>query len=488
MLPTTATPRQGEALAGYLWRVSRSTRIPMREVVAQVVPDVAARTTALGLRAVAPAAVPAMIKEVPVSPTQVREMTLTRFPAFRALPHLAEAPTKGRALSAQRAHWWHFDTDHYCPMCLARDGTWKVDWLHPWSFTCVEHEVVLRHTCTSCGRSVRLVTDAGRGATDEACQCGMPWARGSALAADVEDVALQVHLARVVGAECGALWGSSSSAGTLLEAWRATAALLAGELDVPRWALRPWLTPPPPPTARRVLKHAAAVVTAVDEHAAADALRVTFDDDDTTLSHRVQDRLPVATALTPIVAGWQRTRRRVATRLSHTTTAVVSGSELALGGLPTLAPLEVLDETWRRPGTPNMLLRRAVVSLAAARLLGAATWARAGECVGITPAFASRASRHVARAMGPGSAEELTAAALRLVASRHTGNQAVSGPPVDSFPSLRAFAAVVEPPAASDPYPYVGGARWAHDRPFSGPDTSRPVVVRRDRLTPGARA
>jgi len=423
----------------------------MREVVAQVVPDVAARTTALGIRALTPAAVSTAIKEVPVSPTHVREMTLTSLPAFRALPHVAAIPAKGRALSAQRAHWWSFDTDHYCPVCLARDGTWMVDWLHPWSFVCVEHEVVLRHTCTFCGRSVRLIADAGRGVTDEVCACGLQWAANPALAAEPEDVVLQAHLTRVVTAERGVLWGNLARSEAVLEAWRATAALLAGEHDVPRWALRPWLTPPPPPTARRVLRYAAAVVTADNEDSAADALRTTFDDDDTALSHRVHDRLPGGTVLAPVLAGWQRSRRRLSTRLTHTATAAPSASELALGVLPTLAPLDLLDDAWQGPGKPDILLRRMVVSLAAARLLGAGTWARAGDCIGITPAFASRASRHVVQAMGPGAPEQLTAAALRLVASSRTSAQAVARPAVDSFSALSFFAGMVESAVLSSP-------------------------------------
>lgn len=439
MLPSSATPRTGEALSGYLWRVAQAAHLPVFEVVAQVHPRLVRHRTVLGFAFVPPDAVPGLTRELPITAGDLTEMTLPRFGAFRDSVDTAMLMGERRALAAQRAHWWQFRAERFCAHCLAETGTWLARWLHPWAFVCLEHRVVLRDACHSCGRPARLLVHASRDATDRACSCGARWAAGPVSDAAAEDVALQTRLERTVHSHSAHLWGATTTSTDSLDAWRSAAALVAGSRAVPRWTPRPWLTPPAPTVARVVLGCVAAVVEAPDHDTAADRLRQLFDGDDAAITNRIRDRLPVRTALGPVLDRWQMTRTRVSTRLSRThAQQAFDLVDLRGRDLPTLAPEHVLTDAWRVGGPPNILLRRAAVSLAAARLGGAATWADAGARVGISASYAPRVTRYVVAGMGAGAAAELTAAATRLADARLPAR--VANPAVDSFAALRSFA------------------------------------------------
>ncbi|WP_282947236.1 TniQ family protein [Cellulomonas endometrii] len=458
MLPSAATPRTHESLGGYLWRVVRSSRIPMTEVVAQLYPAARRRRNVLGFAFVPPSVTAAFARQLDTTPAQVRAMTLQRFGAFRDGVDQASIRGNRDALTHQRAHWWQFRADRYCPDCLCEDGTWRVSWLSPWAFACTEHRRLLRDECSECGAVTRLITNAHDGATDERCSCGALWRAAVAEAVSDIDVVVQARLTTLVEDDWATLWGDPVPSAVALDVWRAGAALTAGAVGIRRWAARPWLTPPRPSDARAVFVVAGVIAEASDVGAAAYELRELIDEGDAFITNRVRDRIPATSALQPAIESWQTSRTRVATRLDHRyRQAGLDVFGLRESPLPTVAPLQALPDGWRADGPPHILLRRAAVSLAAARLGGAGSWAEAGARVGITARYAPRVSRYVLAGMGASAAVDLGRAATNLAA--HVGRSAeIAAPPIDSFAALLSFVLSTEaqhPRGSAAPKPEV---------------------------------
>jgi len=444
MLPSAATPRPHESLGGFLWRVVRSSRIPMSEVVAELYPVARRRRNVLGFAFVPSSVAETFARQLDATTAQVGSMTLHRFAAFRGSSDTADVWGNGDALVHQRAHWWQFRADKYCPQCLWEDATWRVEWLSPWSFACVRHQLLLRDECPSCGAAVRLITNSDDGATDEKCSCGAAWGQTSTERVSDVDVAVQARLDVIVDSDQVTLWGDQVSSANALDVWRAGAALVAGTVGIRRWSARPWLTPPPPRDARAALVVAGVLAEARDVRSAAEELRELVEEGDAFVTHRLRDRIPYTSALEPVIKHWQASRDRVATRLDHRhQQASLDLLGLRDRPLPTLAPTHALPDRWRSDGPPHSLLRRAALSLAAARLGGAGTWAQAGARVGITARYAPRITRYVLAGMGPGAAAEISTAAANLPA--HLGRApAIAEPAIDSFTDLRSFATSAE--------------------------------------------
>lgn len=439
MLPT-GPPRADEALAGYLWRVSRAVRLDLPELVRQVHPGARRRRSVLSFAFLSLREAASLTPHLPVDVDAVTNMTLARYAAFSGLPGMVEVHSRPNVLEQQRIHWWQFNGDRFCPWCLSATSTWLVSWLHPWSFVCVDHEVVLRQSCGSCNRPARLLVNADNNTTDERCACGALWKHATAVAASAADVDLQRDLDAVVHAPSTSVWSMTIPSIDALDIWRAASAVLAGTDAVPRWAPRPWLSPPTPEVTRAAFASASRIVTAPTVDDAANEFRAVFRSDDAAITNRLRDRLPASSPLNPVVARWQLSRARVATRLTHThQQGAFDLIRLQGQALPTLAPVAVLSDDWRRPGAPHILLRRCAVSLAAARLGGAGTWADAAAYVGVTATYAPRITRYVISRMGSEAASQLTAAAIELTRGRHRP-ALVADPPIDSFAALASFA------------------------------------------------
>ncbi|NTW38297.1 MAG: TniQ family protein [Cellulomonadaceae bacterium] len=447
MLPIVVAPDPGESLIGVIARSARHLGMPTRELVEYlglqtgrnrphnlslpVDPDQRARLKAV----------------LELDDLALDRLTAAGLPAFRRLP--SATPCNGAALELQRAYWWLFDVDRFCPTCVEEEGRWLVAWQLPWSFACARHSLLLVHTCATCGAPSRLV--GGHEAnTDASCACGAPWSTGARTVVDDAARDVQLRLNTAMSSRRSTVWGARTSSLNALGAWRATAAVLSGWRDVRRWAPRPWLTPPDPATASTVMVMAEPVLTARTTRAAAGALRELFDGRDDAVTNLIRDRLPIPSPLTPVLDAWQTSRDRVATRLDHAHQQAFDLVGLGCRALPTLAPLDVLHDEWRTPIAPHILLRRCAVSLAAARLTGAATWEEAGHRVGVSARYAPRIVRYVIGRIGSGAPTRLADAAgvLARRALKRDYSAGVAAPAIDSFTDLRSFAIACD---ASEP-------------------------------------
>lgn len=438
MLAVDASPEVGESLPGLLARTARHMGMATRELVGYLRLQVEG-TRPHNLYLPVDPSVRTRVREIlEIDDDQLDDLTIARFGAFHAAP--TGAPSNGAALKLQREYWWPFGGDRFCPQCLRTGSPWLVEWQHSWSFACTEHRIELRDTCSSCGQPAALL---GGQATDERCACGAAWSSSSATPASEDAVATQDRVNTVVGSRRARSWGTWTSGLDVLGAWRATGTLLAGHEPIPRWTARPWLTPPDPSVTSMVMTSVRPIATARSTRGAAEELRTLFDGADDVITNLIRDRLPDPCPLTPVIEAWQTTRARVATRLDHTHhQQALDLVDLGSRALPTLAPLGLLNHEWLRPGAPDPLLRRCAVSLAAARLGGAATWEDAGARVGVNGRYAPRVVRYVIPKMGDAAAAQLTEAAGRLVhcALEHDFALSVAHPPIDSFVAMRSFA------------------------------------------------
>lgn len=455
MLPIVVLPDPGESLPGLLARSARYMGMSTRDLIGHLrLRSPARRPHNLYLPVAAP--VRERLRHVlELDDRQLDALTLRGLPAFRSVP--SAEPRNGAALELQRAYWWSFSADKFCPGCLREERRWLIEWQHPWAFCCVRHGQLLRQGCPSCHQPFRLI-GASEQTTDERCSCGAPWSDAPADWAGSDAFAVQGELTTVVNNERAGIWGREMPGSQVLGAWRATATLLAGTAQIPRWAARPWLTPPDPATAGAVLTAALPVATAPSTAAAAEALRALFGGSDDVVTNAVRDRLPAPSPLSPVIDAWQVSRARVATRLHHThRQGAFDLVDVGQWPLPTLAPLDVLPAAWRRPGSPHVLLRQCAVSLAAARLAGASTWQEAGDRIGVAGRYAPRITRHVVSKMGDGAASALSTAAIELarLARKRDFSASVACPALDSFAGLQSFAALLGAAPASAPYPLM---------------------------------
>lgn len=440
MLAVVVSPDDGESLVGLLARTARYMGMSTPDLVRH-------------LRLLSPSGRPHNL-HLPVDPTvrpwvqevldmgdpQLDQLSLARFSPFSRVP--TGAPVNTAALRLQRYYWWRFGGERFCPACLEQRQRWWLKWQHPWAFACTIHGVLLEQKCGSCGAPSSLIGDAET--TDLRCSCGSAWAAAPTAAAAPEAVDAQAVLDRVVESRRCRVFGRLRSSLVALGAWRATAALFAGTEAVPRWALRPWLTPPDPAIAGAAMAAAMPVVRSPSPERGADALRAAFEDE--VLTNLIRDRLPVSSAIDPVLAAWQTSRSRVATRLDHVKEQNADLPAARARPLPTLAPLNILPPEWRFAGAPHVLLRRCAVSLAAARLSGAATWRDAGALIGVSARYAPRVTRYVVERSSGDAVRFLSNAASDLIRrAEHTAfSVSVATPPVDSFAALESFASWID--------------------------------------------
>lgn len=445
MLAVVVSSDDGESLVGLLARTARYMGMSTPDLVRHLqLLSTSGRPHNLHLP-VEPTVRPWVLEVLDMDDTQLDQLSIARFSPFSRVP--TGAPVNTAALRLQRQYWWRFGGERFCPACLEERQRWWLKWQHPWAFACTIHGALLKQECGSCGAPSSLIGDAET--TDLRCSCGAAWAAAPTVMASPEAVEAQTVLDRVIGARRPRVFGRQRSSLDALGAWRATAALFAGTETVPRWASRPWLTPPAPAAAGAAMSAALPVVGAPSIECAAAALRAVFEDD--VLTNLIRDRLPVPSALEPVLAAWQTSRPRVATRLEHVKKQNMGLATTGTRPLPTLAPLNTLPPEWRFAGAPHVLLRRCAVSLAAARLSGAATWRDAGAMVGVSTRYAPRVTRYVVERSSGDAVGFLSDAASELVqrAQRRDFSSAVASPLIDSFAALAAFASSADEDVAS---------------------------------------
>lgn len=436
MLAVVVSPDDGESLVGLLARTARYMGMATLELIRHLrLHSMSGRPHNLHLP-IDPSVRPWVHEVLDISDAELDQLSVARFPPFSRVP--TGAPVNTAALRLQRQYWWRFSGDRFCPACLEQRQRWWLKWQHPWAFACTIHGVLLKQECGSCGAPSSLIGDAET--TDLRCSCGAAWAAAPTVMAAPEAVEAQAVLDRVIDARRSPVFGRQRSSLDALGAWRATAALFAGTEAVPRWALRPWLTPPDPAITGAAMAAALPVVRAPSPERGAEALRATFEDG--VLTNLIRDRLPGRSSLAPVLDAWQTSRPRVATRLDH---VKAQGTDLSATGprpLPTLAPLNLLPPEWRFAGAPHVLLRRCAVSLAAARVTGAVTWQEAGAFIGVSARYAPRVTRYVIERSSGDAPRFLSDAASDLVrlAQRADFASAVATPPIDSFTALESFA------------------------------------------------
>ncbi|MFF1530934.1 TniQ family protein [Cellulomonas sp. NPDC058312] len=449
MLAVVVSPDDGESLAGLLARTARYMGMSTPDLVRHLrLLSPSGRPHNLHLP-VDPTVRQWVLKVLEMDDTQLDQLSLARFSPFGRVP--PGTPVNAAALRLQRQYWWRFGGDGFCPACLEQRQRWWLKWQHPWAFACTIHGVLLEQECGSCGAPSSLIGDAET--TDLRCSCGAAWAAAPTVMATPEAVKAQAVLDRVVESRRIRVFGRRRSSLDALGAWRATAALFAGTEAVPRWALRPWLTPPDPAIAGAAMAAALPVVRSPSPERGADALRAAFEDE--VLTNLIRDRLPVSSAIDPVLAAWQTSRSRVATRLDRVKEQNADLPAAGARSLPTLAPLNILPPEWRFAGAPHVLLRRCAVSLAAARLSGAATWPEAGVLVGVSARYAPRVTRYVVERSTGEAPRILSQAASDLLrrAERRDFSSAVASPVIDSFAGLVAFASCADaaaPPRVRD--------------------------------------
>ncbi|CAN5555462.1 TniQ family protein [soil metagenome] len=150
-LPLCTAPVPGEALDSWLQAIAVRHTISLRDLYLHLglgeVRDLRTRFTAATVTQGDAARIGAATG---CTPTQIRDMTLSRF--------LASAVSAGEAaadpmVSTPRHHieGWRF-----CPACLdASGGRWLLSWRLVWSFACLQHRCLLAERCPCCGARPR---------------------------------------------------------------------------------------------------------------------------------------------------------------------------------------------------------------------------------------------------------------------------------------------------------------------------------------------
>jgi hypothetical protein len=105
-----------------------------------------------------------------IPPETLSGMTLARYQGT-GLAEVSAPPGMRRT-----PHWWRqLSGSRYCPRCLAANGgRWMLTWRIPWTFACVDCQVLLADTCPDCGRRHRH-TRTGRPRQPDRCDLtGLP--------------------------------------------------------------------------------------------------------------------------------------------------------------------------------------------------------------------------------------------------------------------------------------------------------------------------
>ena len=421
MLPLDTPPEPGEAFPAYLLRVADLMDASVHSVYDHLGLRRAGKTLRYVHLNLPERARHDLAHELRLTgPGEISRTLVDRF-AGMDLNALTGPGASDAHRTVQRDQWVWMSGTRYCPACLIAGRVWSNGWQVPWMFACERHHRLLRSSCPGCGRRPDLVVRRSThelASTLDRCACGRRWTDVEEPdAVDGEALDLQRILTAAMADRAGTLWGDATDGHTRLGAWRAAGAVTAGTPSIGSWSRRPFLVPPDDTTVMAsVIVKAAAVVTARDVVTAADALGQVLLHRRGHGEARVWDVIPRTSPLAPVARVWLRRSGRVHARLARTQRDALPLCPIAPSQVPTLADPRHLPARWEVVDRPVIEMRRALLSLAVARLAGAGTWQAAGALLGIDGDYASRLVRHTLRSLGAGAAEEVTAAAQRYAA------------------------------------------------------------------------
>ncbi len=454
MLRVDCPPRPGEAFPGYLLRVASALGVDPRALYEHLGLRTAGHTGRYLNLVMEADRLATVARELRLGADQVRGTLLSAFPGLD-LAALLDDTTGGAHRKVQRAQWIFLSGTRYCVECVVDDGTWLNEWQLPWVYACPKHRSLLVGACSACGKRPDLVIRTGRfhdAPVLTKCVCGAGWTAGVARR-PVADEMLKTQTLVLDAAlgERAMMWGERVDGVRRLAAWRATCVLAVASIGVDSWSHRPFLVPPPDPRTTGALVALAEPVVAADTvDDAAAAL------DELMAPHRthgeavVWDKVPRTSPLAAVATVWLQRRGRVHARLARTQQRALELVQINPDVVPTLADPAYLPARWVTLARPDVVMRRAALSLAVARLAGAGTWAQAGDWVGIDGTYASRVVRHTLRVVDGDAANELTTAAFAYARSLVDQRTTASARPRTSLASaadMRRFARRCDVPA-----------------------------------------
>lgn len=348
--------------------------------------------------------------------------------------------------------WVHLAGSSYCPACLAADGSWRIAWRIPWITACLEHQVRLVGTCTTCGHvpgvgnGLRASAPSRVYAAPDGRVCAHPRAQGGTCTADLSQgqrtTASRSELDRVnsilsvINGDRGTVAGQSHTSLQTLRAWQSTIGLAVqlGVVTAPAWGrTHRWGNPPRNPAIVAVLLETVAPVIEADTvEAAGDIIEAWClgsgirSPHANTFSRATQP----SAALQPVLDEVLRRHGRAHTRLQRQLTDP-NGRELfrldwAPDDVPQLLWRCALPPLWRHSVKPDQRILRAVLAMMLVRMHTSQDWVRTGAVLGISPDKARNWTRYTfAGQFGDLRAELVLAATkaaqhLPLQPARHT--------------------------------------------------------------------
>ncbi|MEI6621229.1 MAG: hypothetical protein WCP28_04910, partial [Actinomycetes bacterium] len=205
------------------------------------------------------------------------------------------------------------------------------------------------------------------------------------------------------------LWGSAVASFDAWQAWRGVICLLTAAEAVPRWTPRPWLSPPNDTAMLRALTSAHPIIEARTPAEAAELLAVA--------APKLREMHAVGAlrtavgnrrVLQPVLGHLDEQLGRPSSTLRNKAQQIsLLHPEARIDWIPTLPPPHRLPAAWRSASTPSPLLQRAVLAGAAARIVGASTWAEAAYHLGFNGERMARWVRYVLPLLGPSAKLQL---------------------------------------------------------------------------------
>ena len=157
-LPSRVAIASGEALDCYLERLSAANSLATTQLMRLLTRPVERR---------APSSAFLMIKPDPAITDRIARLGGLRIPSLEraTLMRFGDGlPLRLDGLDPRQRHsfrqvvtqgWFPQFGSQACPLCLADDGTWRVEWRLPIVAVCVQHRVFLTTRCTGCGMRFR---------------------------------------------------------------------------------------------------------------------------------------------------------------------------------------------------------------------------------------------------------------------------------------------------------------------------------------------
>lgn len=381
--------------------------------------------------------------------------------------------------------WFPQHGTQVCPMCLARDGIWRLQWKLPISTVCLEHKVYLTPHCSGCGdrfRSRRHNPLRANPGIDQPCgnprgvfaHCGQSVLATAAVPAPETSLRVAARVASAIdGQNISVLDSVLPPTDYLAELKNLTTLLLhisarpdkrqladwaggvqdeaaerPGELRGPRWGIQP---PTSPVIRGSALAEADSILTQRDPDAAVARLTEWFG-----LIPNVpggpRGWIVNRTVMSPVLSGLAvqvlAAHRHVGLQLDHQDAAI----RVPLSAIP-----QVLDEhTYRRHFARMLATQESTGRLYASLCIARAqqpgsTWSAAAASIGLDPDIGKRTSRAASTRLLVSPRE--IAAASRTAAAELPRRR-----------SCRALERRVHELARSPDTWFAGWARIAHPR------------------------